>query len=655
MRRALPVLVALASLALSPGMAAAETWQPAGPADALAPLAPIPPGPIEFPARSAPRLVVGVAPGADLDAVAAALQPYASRLTILRPVGEIAVRASNAAAIADLAAHDPRIAFAEPERSFAGLAEPADAIDPQTGFAFDWQYDAVHAGPALAAVGGGSSAAVAVVDTGVDAAQPDLAGRLLPGFDATGGGSVFDNVGHGTFVAGLISMIDGDGIGGRGIAGATAVLPVRASADGEFTSSATVLGITWAADNGASVINLSLGGTFDDPAIDRAIDYATAKGVLVVAAAGNGGDLSDPVLYPAAYVGGVSGGWGIGLSVAASTPYGHIASFSTHNRYVSIAAPGAGATGCSFGDFSTLPVSTTSTDWDDSNPCNNVVSDPANPAAGRFAYGEGTSFAAPIVAAVASLVRQANPALSPGQVADVLRRSATQTIGTGWNEWSGDGIVDAEAAVALARAYDTTPPAIAFSTVARNGGIQTDIVGTDDAGAGQSLSGAVTVGVEESRDGSTYVPMVLPAPTAVHELISTSGAIWLRATVCDANHNCVLQQAGPLTPLPGPVAQPAAKAKTRASVRLRIVSHRRRTLRVRLDLGKGAKGSAVVQVEEWNGKRWRGFDRVSVRFGASKVVSEVLAGDGRYRFRAHLLSGPNLVSALSRAVELRVR
>ena len=231
---------------------------------------------------------MGVAPGADLDAVAASLRPYASSLQILRAVGEVALVASNAAAVADLAARDPRIEFAEPNRSYAGLAEPFDAVDPVTGLVYDWQYDAVQAGPAIAAVGGSESTWSRSSTAVSTSPQPDLAGRLLPGYDATRRRRpVFDSVGHGTFVAGLISMVDGNGIGAKGVAGATSVLPVRASVDGSFTDDATVRGITWAADNGAGVINLSLGGPGDDPALDRAIDYATAKGALVVASAGN--------------------------------------------------------------------------------------------------------------------------------------------------------------------------------------------------------------------------------------------------------------------------------------------------------------------------------------------------------------------------------
>ncbi len=216
---------------LAPAAASAQVWRPLSPTDQLAPLDPISSGPVAFPAPTAPHIIVGVAPGADLDAVAASLRPYASSLQVLRAVGEVTLVASNAAEVADLAGHDPRIEFAEPDRSFSGLAEPFDAVDPVTGLAYDWQYDAVQAGPAIAAVGGGSSTIVAVVDSGVDVAQPDLAGRLLPGYDATlGDGTVFDSVGHGTFVAGLITMVDGNDIGSKGIAGATRVLPVRASA-----------------------------------------------------------------------------------------------------------------------------------------------------------------------------------------------------------------------------------------------------------------------------------------------------------------------------------------------------------------------------------------------------------------------------------------
>ena len=460
-----------------------------------------------------------------------------------------------------------------------------------------------------------------------------------------------DNVGHGTFVAGLVSMVDGNGIGGKGIAGATNVMPIRASVDSGFRENVTIAGIIWAADHGAGVINLSLGGSNDDPAIDRAIDYATAKNALVVASAGNDGDLpTNPIDYPAAYLGGVDGGWSIGLSVGATMPNNQIAAFSTHNAHVSVAAPGAGASGCANGDFSTLPANE-NTEWDTppGDPCNNVLySTPAQLASdGRWGYGEGTSFAAPIVSAVAALTRQANPALTPAQVADVIRRSATQTRGTGWNQYTGSGLVNALGAVTLARTYDTTPPSMTFTALPKAGGIETDVAAVDAVDPGKTQAGGVTIEIETSRDGTTYGVSV-PAAAAVHQLLPASGKVWLRATACDADHNCVQQVQGPLSAL-------AATAARRASLKLRIVRRSHRKLTVSVALGKGATGRAVVQIEAWTGTRWRTFDHVSVRFGKTAVRTERVTKSGRYRLRAHLLATASYLQSTSSAVTLRVK
>ena len=461
-----------------------------------------------------------------------------------------------------------------------------------------------------------------------------------------------DNVGHGTFVAGLVSMVDGNGIGGKGIAGATNVLPIRASIDSGFRENVTIAGIIWAADHGAGVINLSLGGPNDDPAIDRAIDYATAKNALVVASAGNDGDLpTNPIDYPAAYLGGVDGGWSIGLSVAATMPNNLTARFSTHNAYVSVAAPGAGATGCAYGDFSTLPANV-NTEWDSptGDPCNNVLYPTPDHLAsdGRWGYGEGTSFAAPIVSAVAALTRQANPLLTPAQVADVIRRSATQTLGTGWNRYTGAGLVNALGAVTLARTYDTTPPSMTFTAVPKAGGIQADIAATDAVDAGKTEADGVTIGLETSRDGTSYGVSVTPGAAAVHELLAASGKVWLRATACDANHNCVQQVQGPLHAL-------APTAARRASLKLRILRRSHRKLTVSVALGKGAAGKAVVQIEAWTGTRWRTFDHISVRFGKTAIRTEHVTKSGRYKLRARLAATAGYLQSTSSAVTLRVK
>jgi subtilisin family serine protease len=644
-----------------PAVASARVWRPSAPApERLAPLEPVGAGsPLLFPARAAPRIIVGVAPGADLDDVAVELRPYASSLRILRAVGEVSLVASNGAAVAALAARDSRIAFANPDRTLAAQADPFDAVDPATAIPYDWQYDAVQAGPALAAVGGGSSTIVAIIDSGVDIGHPDLVAHLLPGYDATGSdGTVTDEVGHGTFVTGLVAMLDGNGIGGKGIGGGTMVLPIRASLDTGFRETVTIAAVIWAADHGAGVINLSLGGSNDDPALDRAIDYAVSKNALVVAAAGNDGHtVANPVNYPAAYVGGApgggggNGGWSIGVSVAATMPDNQVASFSSHNQYVTVAAPGAGASGCSFGVFSTLPTNVLSTEWDDSDPCNTVLySTPDQIAAnGRWGYGEGTSFSAPIVSAIAALVRQANPLLTPSQVADVLRRSATQTVGTGWNPYSGAGLVNAAAAVELAHVYDTTAPTVSFAVVPAVGGLQVDAVSADAVDPGKPPAGGLTVALDASSDGVHYAMSPPVAAAELHQLVPTAAPTWLRATVCDANHNCTQSVAGPLNALvPAPAPKPAR-------LELRIVSREHAKLKVSLSLAGTGKGTVTVKIESWSGKKWHAFDRVKVRFGKTVTRIEHVTRKGRYKLRARLAATPTTLQATSRAITLRVR
>ena len=307
---------------------------------------------------------------------------------------------------------------------------------------------------ALAAAGGGSRRTVAVVDTGVDVNHPELAGRIAGTYDLFAGGrTVTDRAGHGTFVAGLIAAVDGNGIGGKGVAGTTRILAVRASRDGNFTIRAMVRGIEAAIARGASVINLSLSGPGYTLSQLRALETAFYNDVLPVAASGNDGQFGNPLEFPAAAVGGTRGGRGIGLSVTATRPGGGGTAFSTHNDYVSLAAPGAGAGSCELGVFSILPAVATTIGTTRSR-CSRLFSQ----GGARFAYGQGTSFAAPLVAGIAALTWQVEPRLASEQVADVLVRSARQTVGTGWNERTGAGVVDGAAATALARTYDVTPP-----------------------------------------------------------------------------------------------------------------------------------------------------------------------------------------------------
>ncbi len=268
----------------------------------------------------------------------------------------------------------------------------------------------------------GAGVTVAVIDTGVDASHPDLAGQVLPGADFvtdTQGVSTDPN-GHGTHVAGTIAALTGNGVGVSAVAPAAKILPVRVlGADGSGWTSDIASGIVYAADHGANVINMSLGGSGKDSAMSNAIAYARSKGVTVVAAAGNSRASGSPVSYPGADEG--------VIAVAATDSADKVASYSNQGSYVDVAAPGSSI-------LSTVPV-----------------------ASGSYAIYNGTSMASPHVAAVAALVKAYNPALTPDGVEKALESSAVDLGTAGKDNDYGYGRIDAVAALNAATPTTTAP------------------------------------------------------------------------------------------------------------------------------------------------------------------------------------------------------
>lgn len=255
----------------------------------------------------------------------------------------------------------------------------------------------------------GTGQTVAVIDTGVDATHPDLAGRLLAGEDliAPGGDGRTDPNGHGTHVAGIIDAVAGNGIGVAGLADGASILPVRVlDADGYGNDGNVASGIIWATDNGATVINMSLAGPDDDAILASAVSYAQSHDVVVVAAAGNEREDGNPIEYPAAYPGVVA--------VAATDSGNRAADFSEERAYVGVAAPGV-----------------------------HVLSTYR----GGYAYGDGTSMASPYVAAEAALVRAAAPALSATDVIGAVYASARDLGTPGKDVEFGYGLINPVAAL----------------------------------------------------------------------------------------------------------------------------------------------------------------------------------------------------------------
>jgi type VII secretion-associated serine protease mycosin len=275
-------------------------------------------------------------------------------------------------------------------------------------------------------VGRGAGQVVAVVDTGVDGTHPDLAGRVLPGTDLirTGATGWDDGYGHGTHVAGIIAATAGNGIGIAGLAPAASILPVRVlDDDGAGWDGDVAAGLIWAADHGASVINLSLGGPDSSDAVSAAVSYAIGRGALVVVAAGNDRTSGNPVEYPAAFT---RPGM---LAVAATTRANVSASYSSSGRYVTLAAPGDGV-------VSTLPGN-------------------------RYGTLSGTSMAAPYVAASAALLRAVTPTLTPAALGQALTDAADDLQTPGRDDETGAGLVDPGAALCR---LGRCPPGVTAAT-----------------------------------------------------------------------------------------------------------------------------------------------------------------------------------------------
>jgi subtilisin family serine protease len=502
-------------------------------------------------ARGPVRVLVGARRHGELRGVARLLRRLGARVDAFDAIGVLAARAPDGAALARALGSDDRVAYVERDHTLRIAADPLDTVDPASGRKYTWFYDDVRAADALVAAGGGSRRSIAVMDTGLDVSHPEFAGRIARTYDTfTKGSDVTDTVGHGTFVTGLIAALDGNGVGGKGVAGNTKVLAIRASKDGDFTTRDLLRGIVFAIKHHADVLNLSLAGgqSPDTPTLARALALAFINDVLPIAASGNTGTAGNQLQFPAAVLGGARGAPGIGLSVGATKPNGQPADFSTHNKYVGIAAPGADDD-CRKGVLSTLPAYT-GTEWDIVEPgvCPSEI---VQQGGVRFAYGQGTSFAAPIVSGIAALVWQVEPRLASEQVAEVLIRSARQTFGRGWNQFTGAGVVDGKAATDLARAYDVTSPRAKGSAHRSGGRVTVQVKKVKDRSeSGREVAGHVTYGLLVSRDaGRNFSVVVSGRHGAFSKAVRLKGrkANVFVATACDGNGNCGIKRLGRFT------------------------------------------------------------------------------------------------------------
>lgn len=339
----------------------------------------------------------------------------------------------------------PGVQYIEPDVTIT-LADKVETLtsgfnakteEPKVGFndpmvSEQWAIGKTQQAEAAAATRGGSKEVViAIVDTGVDLKHPDLKGKLVKGYNATGVGGLFglgsaaDDNGHGTHCAGIAAAITNNNVGIAGMAPNCKIMPVRVLAGAGSGSLLSVAkGITWAADHGADVISLSLGGPGTMATLGVAVKHAISKNSVVIAAMGNSGHNGNPISYPAAYPG--------VISVGATDADDKIAMFSSYNKYCSVSAPGVKI-------WATTPTYDV---WLTKNSGGRITKE--------YSFMSGTSMATPLVAGLAGLVRSVHPKMPPAQVKALLEKTADKTPSMGgatWDEKFGHGRVNALKAV----------------------------------------------------------------------------------------------------------------------------------------------------------------------------------------------------------------
>lgn len=335
-------------------------------------------------------------------------------------------------AVARALSKNPRIAFAEKDM----LVELTESTPNDPNFSSAWHLPKIQA-PLAWDNSRGDGIVIAILDSGVNGGHPDLSAKMVSGWNSVSANTETGDInGHGTAVAGTAAASTDNGTGISSIAWNAAIMPVRITnrSDGWAYFSDIANGLTWAADNGAHVANISYNVT-NSSSITSAAQYMRNQGGVVVVAAGNDGQ--DPGYSDNSYL----------ISVSATTSSDAKASWSNFGSFVDVAAPGSG-------------ILTT----------NN---------GGGYGSWSGTSFASPATAGVVALIMAANPNLTPEEVEQVLEQSADNVAGSETHIYFGDGRVNAAAAVQLAQtieSVDLDPPSVTLFSPVNNATVEGEVL-----------------------------------------------------------------------------------------------------------------------------------------------------------------------------------
>lgn len=310
-------------------------------------------------------------------------------------------RGKQAEEVAEALVKFPEIKYVQPNKKVKKLFTSQEPY-----YKKQWYLPKIETPRAWDSTKGSSDVVVAVIDSGVQKDHRDLKGSIVSPIDMVTGSSDYEPDFHGTHVAGIIAAAFNK-YGTAGIAPNTKIMPINVFEGEDAYSWTIVAGIEYAVENGADIINMSLGQYGYDYAEDYAIQQAVKKGVTVIAAAGN--ENTDELFYPAAYSN--------VIAVSATDSNDRITYFSNYGSYVDVSAPGEGILSTSVGN--------------------------------GYEYLDGTSMAAPVVSGIAALILAKNPFTTVAEVQTILKKSSVDLGNRGWDTFYGNGRVSAYKALTL--------------------------------------------------------------------------------------------------------------------------------------------------------------------------------------------------------------
>lgn len=340
---------------------------------------------------------------------------------------------------------NPRVKFVEKNYLVQASATPND-----TSYPSQWHLPKISAPAAWDSTIGSTGVSIAIADSGVDPTHPDLAGKLQPGYNfVLSSTDTHDFYGHGTKVAGSAAASTNNAAGVAGVAWSNPIVPlVITDSTGYATYSAMAKAMTYAADKGIRIINLSFAGSSSSSTLQNAVDYAWNKGTIVFASAGNYG--TSTLQYPAAC--------NHAVAVTATTSTDALASYSSYGSWVTVSAPGSSIVTTSNG--------------------------------GGYSTVSGTSFASPITAGLGALILSANPSLTAQQVVDIISQNSDDLGTAGFDQYYGYGRINAYKSIAAAKntvaQVDTTAPVSSITSPSNgatvSGVVPVSVSATDNTG-----------------------------------------------------------------------------------------------------------------------------------------------------------------------------